>query len=93
MLHPDQANPLSEEKKHAYPHWQYPSPMSNDALDSMITAMRNAILRKAETVQVPATSTTINIGEILVEEGFLENLREHQEGTNHLLVLRGACHP
>lgn len=61
--------------------------MSNDALDSMITAMRNAVLRKAETVQVPATSITINIGEILVKEGYLENLREHREGTNHLLVL------
>nr|YP_009555732.1 ribosomal protein S8 [Selaginella lepidophylla]AZU95849.1 ribosomal protein S8 [Selaginella lepidophylla] len=61
--------------------------MSNDALDSMIIAMKNAISGKAETVRVPATNITKNIVGILVEEGYLENLREHREGTNHLLVL------
>nr|QGU93100.1 ribosomal protein S8 [Selaginella nummulariifolia] len=61
--------------------------MGNDTIDNMITALRNAGLRKAETVRIPYTNTTISIGRILVEEGFLENLREHQEGTNRFLVL------
>nr|YP_009589683.1 ribosomal protein S8 [Selaginella remotifolia]QBL76266.1 ribosomal protein S8 [Selaginella remotifolia] len=61
--------------------------MSNDAFDSMITAIRNAGLRKAETARVPFANITVNIGRILVEEGYLENLREHREGTNRLPVL------
>nr|YP_009582629.1 ribosomal protein S8 [Selaginella lyallii]QBL02095.1 ribosomal protein S8 [Selaginella lyallii] len=61
--------------------------MSNDALDNAITVIHNASLRKAKTVRIPATKTTISVGEILVEEGYSENLREHREGTTRLLVL------
>nr|QQP00199.1 ribosomal protein S8 [Selaginella nipponica] len=61
--------------------------MGNDAIDDVITALRNAGLRGAETVRVSSTDITINIGRVLVEEGFLGNLREHRQGTNRFLVL------
>nr|YP_009589827.1 ribosomal protein S8 [Selaginella tamariscina]QBL76410.1 ribosomal protein S8 [Selaginella tamariscina] len=61
--------------------------MGNDAIGDMTTAIRNASLRKARTVRIPSTSTTIKIGRVLVEEGFLGNLREHRQGTNRFPVL------
>nr|AKI29360.1 ribosomal protein S8 [Selaginella uncinata] len=61
--------------------------MGNDAIDDVITALRNASLRGAETVRVSSTDITISIGRVLVEEGFLGNLREHRQGTNRFLVL------
>nr|YP_009555692.1 ribosomal protein S8 [Selaginella kraussiana]AZU95809.1 ribosomal protein S8 [Selaginella kraussiana] len=61
--------------------------MSNDALDSMITAIRNAGSRKTETIRVPFANLTMSIGKILMEEGYLGNIREHREGANRVLVL------
>nr|QQP17293.1 ribosomal protein S8 [Selaginella exaltata] len=61
--------------------------MSNDALDSTTTAIMNTGHRGAPTLRVPSTNVTMNVGRTLVEEGFLENPREHLEGTNRLLVL------
>jgi small subunit ribosomal protein S8 len=53
----------------------------------MITCIRNANLSKTKTVEVPATNTTRSIAKILLQEGFVEGLRERQEGTRRLLVL------
>src|SRR5579875_12849 len=58
--------------------------MGNDTIANMITSIRNANLKK--TVQVPATNITKNIGRILLQEGFIQNFREHQENTNYFLV-------
>lgn len=60
--------------------------MGNDIIANMITSIRNANLGKTKTVQVPATNITRNIGEILLQEGFIENFREHQENKNYFLV-------
>ena len=60
--------------------------MSNDTIANMITYIRNANLEKTKTVQVPATNITRNIGRILLQEGFIENFREHQENKNYFLV-------
>jgi small subunit ribosomal protein S8 len=60
--------------------------MSNDTIANMITSIRNANLEKTKTVQVPATNITRNIGRILLQEGFIENFREHQENKNYFLV-------
>lgn len=60
--------------------------MSNDTIANMITSIRNANLKKTKTVQVPATNITKNIGRILLQEGFIENFREHQENKNYFLV-------
>lgn len=61
--------------------------MGNDTIANMITSIRNANLEKTKTVQVPATNITKNIGRILLQEGFIQNFREHQENKNYFLVL------
>ena len=60
--------------------------MGNDTIANMITSVRNANLEKTKTVQVPATNITKNIGRILLQEGFIQNFRKHQENTNYFLV-------
>nr|QFQ51641.1 ribosomal protein S8 [Leucobryum juniperoideum] len=60
--------------------------MGNDTIANMITSIRNANLEKTKTVQVPATNITKNIGRILLQEGFIQNFREHQENKNYFLV-------
>lgn len=61
--------------------------MSNDTIANMITCIRNANLRKTKTVEVIATNTTRSIGKILLREGFIEELRERQEGIRRLLII------
>nr|YP_005352986.1 ribosomal protein S8 [Mankyua chejuensis]ADZ48018.1 ribosomal protein S8 [Mankyua chejuensis]AJJ48649.1 ribosomal protein S8 [Mankyua chejuensis] len=61
--------------------------MGNDIVANMITSVRNANVRKAVTVKVPATSTTKSIGMILLQEGFIENIREHKNGIKSFLTL------
>nr|YP_010917746.1 ribosomal protein S8 [Encalypta ciliata]UVG41332.1 ribosomal protein S8 [Encalypta ciliata] len=60
--------------------------MSNDTIANMITSIRNANLEKTKTVQVPATNITKNIGKILLQEGFIENFREHEENKNYFFI-------
>lgn len=61
--------------------------MGNDTIANMITSIRNANLEKTKTVQIPATNITKNIGRILLQEGFIQNFREHQENKNYFLTL------
>lgn len=61
--------------------------MGNDTIANMITSIRNANLKKTKTVQVPATNITKNIGRILLQEGFIQSFREHQESKNFFLTL------
>jgi small subunit ribosomal protein S8 len=61
--------------------------MSNDTIANMITCIRNANLRKTKTVEVIATNTTRSIAKIFLKEGFIEELRERQEGIKRLLVI------
>ena len=61
--------------------------MGNDTIANMITSIRNANLEKTKTVQIPATNITENIGRILLQEGFIQNFREHQENKNSFLTL------
>nr|YP_009732814.1 ribosomal protein S8 [Buxbaumia aphylla]QHU77156.1 ribosomal protein S8 [Buxbaumia aphylla] len=60
--------------------------MSNDTIANMITSIRNANLGRTKTVQISATNITKNIGKILLQEGFIENFREHQENKNYFLI-------
>nr|YP_009863000.1 ribosomal protein S8 [Anthoceros punctatus]YP_009863090.1 ribosomal protein S8 [Anthoceros agrestis]QKD76455.1 ribosomal protein S8 [Anthoceros punctatus]QKD76545.1 ribosomal protein S8 [Anthoceros agrestis] len=60
--------------------------MGNDIIANMITAIRNANLGRAETVEVPATNPTRNIAKILLREGFIESFSEHEENKNSFLI-------
>nr|YP_010719077.1 ribosomal protein S8 [Huperzia arctica]WDR47041.1 ribosomal protein S8 [Huperzia arctica] len=61
--------------------------MGNDTIANMITSVRNANLGKEETVRIPATNINRSIGKILLQEGFVKNLGELREGTNHFMIL------
>lgn len=61
--------------------------MGNDTIANMITCIRNAHIRKTKTVEIPATRTTRSIAKILLQEGFVENLRERQDSTTRVLVI------
>jgi small subunit ribosomal protein S8 len=61
--------------------------MSSDIISNMITSIRNAIVRKNKTVDIPATTTTRSIAKILLQEGFIDGLRERQENERRLLLL------
>nr|YP_001023737.1 ribosomal protein S8 [Angiopteris evecta]YP_009992466.1 ribosomal protein S8 [Angiopteris yunnanensis]YP_010576379.1 ribosomal protein S8 [Angiopteris fokiensis]A2T369.1 RecName: Full=Small ribosomal subunit protein uS8c; AltName: Full=30S ribosomal protein S8, chloroplastic [Angiopteris evecta]ABG79636.1 ribosomal protein S8 [Angiopteris evecta]QNN90651.1 ribosomal protein S8 [Angiopteris yunnanensis]UZN43920.1 ribosomal protein S8 [Angiopteris fokiensis] len=61
--------------------------MVNDTVANMITSIRNANVIEATTVRIPATNTTKDVGKILLQEGFITNLREHKENTRSFLIL------
>nr|ARC96068.1 ribosomal protein S8 [Polylepis reticulata] len=61
--------------------------MSKDTIADIITSIRNADMNEKRTVRIPSTNITENIVKILLREGFIENVRKHQESTNYFLVL------
>ncbi len=61
--------------------------MVNDTISDMLTRLRNSNLAKHQIVQVPATKMTINIANILLEEGFIQNIEEIGEKYNKQLLL------
>ena len=61
--------------------------MSKDTIADIITSIRNADMNKKRTVRIPSTNTTENIVKILLQEGFIENVRKHQESNKYFLVL------
>lgn len=61
--------------------------MSKDTIADIITAIRNADMNKKRTVRIPSTNITENIVKILLQEGFIENVRKHQESNKYFLVL------
>nr|ARD02565.1 ribosomal protein S8 [Lyonothamnus floribundus] len=61
--------------------------MSKDTIADIITSIRNADMNKKRTVRIRSTNITENIVKILLREGFIENVRKHQESTKSFLVL------
>nr|YP_010733524.1 ribosomal protein S8 [Prinsepia sinensis]ARD01020.1 ribosomal protein S8 [Prinsepia sinensis]WEG92707.1 ribosomal protein S8 [Prinsepia sinensis]WEG92790.1 ribosomal protein S8 [Prinsepia sinensis]WIM00248.1 ribosomal protein S8 [Prinsepia sinensis] len=61
--------------------------MSKDTIADIITSIRNADINKKRTVRIPSTNITENIVKILLQEGFIENVRKHQESNKYFLVL------
>nr|YP_009912678.1 ribosomal protein S8 [Agrimonia pilosa]YP_010222275.1 ribosomal protein S8 [Agrimonia coreana]YP_010222359.1 ribosomal protein S8 [Agrimonia nipponica]YP_010468974.1 ribosomal protein S8 [Agrimonia eupatoria]ANY93410.1 ribosomal protein S8 [Hagenia abyssinica]QTX96671.1 ribosomal protein S8 [Agrimonia pilosa var. nepalensis]ARC97693.1 ribosomal protein S8 [Agrimonia pilosa]ARD04188.1 ribosomal protein S8 [Hagenia abyssinica]QJW34452.1 ribosomal protein S8 [Agrimonia pilosa] len=61
--------------------------MSKDTIADIITSIRNADMNEKRTVRIPATNITENIVRILLREGFIENVRKHQESDKYFLVL------
>ena len=53
----------------------------------MITCIRNANLSKTKTIEVPATHTTRSITKILLQEAFIESLRERQYSITRVLII------
>nr|URF37313.1 ribosomal protein S8 [Cycas micronesica] len=61
--------------------------MGNDTIANIITSIRNADIVKKKTVRIIATNTTKNVVRILLQEGFIEDAREHREGQKSFSVL------
>nr|YP_010183455.1 ribosomal protein S8 [Potentilla lineata]ARC98234.1 ribosomal protein S8 [Potentilla lineata]QVG61167.1 ribosomal protein S8 [Potentilla lineata]WHU29208.1 ribosomal protein S8 [Potentilla lineata] len=61
--------------------------MSKDTIADIITSIRNADMNEKRTVRIPSTNITENIVKILLREGFIENVRKHQESNNFFFVL------
>nr|AEX94063.1 ribosomal protein S8 [Haworthia cymbiformis] len=60
--------------------------MSKDVIADLITSIRNADMSKKGTVRIASTNITENIVKILLREGFIENVRKHQENNKYFLV-------
>nr|YP_009642007.1 ribosomal protein S8 [Lilium candidum]QBZ77174.1 ribosomal protein S8 [Lilium candidum] len=61
--------------------------MGKDTIADIITSIRNADMDKKRTVRIASTNITENIVKILLQEGFIENVRKHQESNKCFLVL------
>nr|YP_010034804.1 ribosomal protein S8 [Aponogeton undulatus]QOX09571.1 ribosomal protein S8 [Aponogeton undulatus]UGC02155.1 ribosomal protein S8 [Aponogeton undulatus] len=60
--------------------------MGRDTIADIITSIRNAEMNKKETVRITSTNMTENIVKILLQEGFIENVRKHRENHKYFLV-------
>ena len=61
--------------------------MGKDTIADIITSIRNAYMNRKGTVRIPSTNITENLVKILLREGFIENVRKHQESNKYFLVL------
>nr|YP_009869741.1 ribosomal protein S8 [Marathrum foeniculaceum]YP_010229300.1 ribosomal protein S8 [Apinagia fucoides]QKJ81682.1 ribosomal protein S8 [Marathrum foeniculaceum]UBZ24970.1 ribosomal protein S8 [Apinagia fucoides] len=61
--------------------------MGRDTIADTITSIRNADMAKKGTVRIEYNNSTENIIQILLDEGFIENVRKHWEGKKKILVL------
>nr|YP_010943668.1 ribosomal protein S8 [Chrysoglossum ornatum]WLV27258.1 ribosomal protein S8 [Chrysoglossum ornatum] len=60
--------------------------MGRDIIADIITSIRNADIDQKGRVQIVSTNITKNIVKILLREGFIENVRKHQESQKNFLV-------
>lgn len=63
-----------------------------DPIADMLTRIRNAITVKKETVEIPASRMKRAIAQILLDEGYVKDVKEEGEGylTNLVLTLKYA---
>ena len=58
-----------------------------DPIADMLTRIRNALMVKKETVEVPSSNMKTAIANILLEEGYVKGVRLKEDGYNGVLVL------
>nr|QGT33580.1 ribosomal protein S8 [Chamaesium jiulongense] len=61
--------------------------MGRDTIADIITSIRNADTGRKRVVRIASTNLTANIVKILLREGFIENVRKHQETKKCFWVL------
>lgn len=61
--------------------------MGRDTIAEIITSIRNADRDKKRVVRIIFTNITEDIVKILLQEGFIENVRTHRENNKNFLVL------
>nr|YP_009655166.1 ribosomal protein S8 [Geosiris australiensis]QCL17220.1 ribosomal protein S8 [Geosiris australiensis] len=60
--------------------------MGRDAIADIITSIINDGMGKNGTIRIISTNITESIVKILLREGFIENVRKHQERNKYFLV-------
>nr|ASW27894.1 ribosomal protein S8 [Fouquieria ochoterenae]ASW27898.1 ribosomal protein S8 [Fouquieria ochoterenae]ASW27902.1 ribosomal protein S8 [Fouquieria ochoterenae] len=60
--------------------------MGRDTIADIITSIQNADMNKKSVVRIASTNITENFVKILLREGFIENVRKHQESNKYFLV-------
>nr|YP_009699761.1 ribosomal protein S8 [Grubbia rosmarinifolia]QEJ87683.1 ribosomal protein S8 [Grubbia rosmarinifolia] len=60
--------------------------MGRDIIADIITSIRNADMDRKRVVRIASTNITENIVKILLQEGFIENVRKHRESNKYFLV-------
>nr|WOC91122.1 ribosomal protein S8 [Utricularia cucullata] len=61
--------------------------MGRDTIAEIITSIRNADMDKKRVIRIESTNISENIVKILLQEGFIENVRKHREKEKNFLVL------
>ena len=61
--------------------------MVTDTISDMLTRIRNATMVKHQIVKLPYTKMSSEIARILKEEGFIEDIREHEEDPERYFVI------
>nr|VDD24504.1 unnamed protein product [Brassica rapa] len=61
--------------------------MGKDTIADIITSIRNADMNRKGTVRIGSTNITESIVKILLQEGFIENVRKHRENNQYFLIL------
>nr|YP_009669438.1 ribosomal protein S8 [Krameria bicolor]QCW94437.1 ribosomal protein S8 [Krameria bicolor] len=61
--------------------------MGKDTIADIITYIRNADRNRKRMVRITSNNITDNIVKILLREGFIENVRKHQEKDKYFFVL------
>nr|YP_009899814.1 ribosomal protein S8 [Noccaea caerulescens]YP_009899983.1 ribosomal protein S8 [Noccaea vesicaria]YP_010323446.1 ribosomal protein S8 [Noccaea yunnanensis]QKK46709.1 ribosomal protein S8 [Noccaea caerulescens]QKK46878.1 ribosomal protein S8 [Noccaea vesicaria]UKP88661.1 ribosomal protein S8 [Noccaea yunnanensis] len=61
--------------------------MGKDTIADIITSIRNADMNRKGTVRIGSTNITESIVQILLREGFIENVRKHRENNQYFLIL------
>ena len=58
-----------------------------DPIADMLTRIRNALMVKKETVEIPASNMKREIARILLEEGYVADVKEVEDDHNGKLVI------
>lgn len=58
-----------------------------DPIADMLTRIRNALMVKKETVEIPASNMKREIARILLEEGYVKDVKEVEDEHNGKLVV------
>ena len=58
-----------------------------DPIADMLTRIRNALMVKKETVEIPCSNMKKAIADILLNEGYVKDVRFEEDGYNGKLVL------
>ena len=58
-----------------------------DPIADMLTRIRNALMVKKETVEIPASNMKRAIADILLKEGYVKDVKEEGEGYKANLVI------